>query len=305
MASLAGEADLDSLVGSLMQQLKTNPPEWLTTPQTTPDAATSAAINAIASVQTSNPTSQNETKSHETTEHNEHHQKILQVRKNWPNERPKCTATPTPNWRKIHFVRHGQGTHNLLSQQLGGCSCGPGKDSTKCPYKDEAVADAYLTPLGQEQATKNQSFTATLTDLELIYVSPLSRAIETALLCFPTTTAAFVANENLREQIGNHCCDRRRSIDIIEKEYPTIDFSALETNEDVLWTEERESKISVAERSLAFFNMLKKLQYKEIAVVGHSSWLLTMLNVTLDCGEEKNLEQWFETGELRTIWVDV
>ena len=51
MASLAGEADLDSLVGSLMQQLKTNPPEWLTTPQTTPDAATSAAINAIASVQ--------------------------------------------------------------------------------------------------------------------------------------------------------------------------------------------------------------------------------------------------------------
>ena len=255
---------------------------------------------------------------HETTEHNSHHAQILALRSTWTHPRPRCTKTPTSSYRKIHFVRHGQGTHNLLAAQKGGCSCTNG-DPTKCPYKDEAVADAYLTPLGREQAAKNQSFTKTLSNIQVIYVSPLSRAIETAQIAFKDCLerdqkVPFIANENLREQIGSHCCDRRRSMNIIQREYPEIDFSQLTSNDDVLWSEERESKLGVALRAKAFFDMLHVVHHVsnnsenntgEIAVVGHSSHLLTMMNVTLDCGEENDLESWFETGELRTVWVDI
>ena len=108
-------------------------------------------------------------------------------------------------------------------------------------------------------------------------------------------------------------CDRRRTVEEIAVDYPNVDFTALATNEDALWTEERETKMSVALRAKEFFDGCKEKHCsgsggdgcKEFGVVGHSSFLLTIFNVALDCGEEKELEKWFKTGELRTVWVEL
>ena len=234
---------------------------------------------------------------HEKKEHSDHAAEITALKASWTHARPRVSASKlSPTSRRIHFVRHGQGTHNLLAKEIGFTA-----------YKDERVADARLTELGREQASKNQPSTAEL-PLNIVYVSPLSRAVETALLAFKGAQekgVLFQAAENLREQIGCHCCDRRRSVDEIQADFPSVSFKELETNADVLWTEEREPKSGVAERGFAFFEMLRETDFSEVAVVGHSSHLLTMFNVVLDCGEEEELQGWFETGELRSLWVDL
>jgi len=259
-------------------------------------------------------TSCSETKPSEQTEHDHHSQEVQTLLKSWPHPRPRCSRNKfSASCVKIHFVRHGEGQHNLLAKQRGGCTCNT--DPLKCPYKDEKVMDARLTELGRDQARTNQPFTETLTNLSLIYVSPLSRAVETALLAFNShnqnNLCPFVANENLREQNGKHICDRRRSVDEIKLDYPTVDFNGLKTNEDVLWTEERETKMNVALRAKEFFEYLtltvdeKSRSVTELGVVCHSAFLLTVFNVALDCGKEEDLEKWFSTGELRTVWVEL
>jgi broad specificity phosphatase PhoE len=254
------------------------------------------------------------TTKHENKEHNDHSNEILEVNDNWEHARLRCSSKQfSDTCVRVHFVRHGEGHHNVLAKTKGGCSCKTSPSS--CPYKEKQIMDARLTELGRQQASANQSFTATLDQLTVIYVSPLSRAVETALLAFhthhTTNACAFVANENLREQYGAHVCDQRRLVDEITVDYPQVDFSGLKTNEDVLWTVEREPKMSVALRAKAFFDDLKAHHEgggkgsNEFAVVGHSSFLLTIFHVALDCGDENELKRWFDTGELRTVWVEL
>ena len=111
--------------------------------------------------------------------------------------------------------------------------------------------------------------------LELVVVSPLSRALETAVIAFapfvprspipPDVDAAdtsplfthsssshipvpFIAREEIREQIGQNVCDRRRPVREISTDFPAVDFSCIR-DEDELWTEEREPKSAVADRA--------------------------------------------------------
>ena len=84
--------------------------------------------------------------------------------------------------------------------------------------------------------------------------------------------------------------------------FPGVDFGQLASEEDELWTEERESKRGLAERGLCFLDWLCAQSDEEVAVVCHSSFLLTLFNVVLRC-EDPELERWFGTGELRSVWV--
>ena len=63
-----------------------------------------------------------------------------------------CLDTPTIKttaksgvWKTVHFVRHGQGEHNVLAAKVGGCSCSGrsgGLDVSQCVYKTEKILDA-------------------------------------------------------------------------------------------------------------------------------------------------------------------
>lgn len=250
--------------------------------------------------------------SHESAEHSNHLSEIEAMRARWPHPRLRCSRVAFPDaagttQKLLHFVRHGQGHHNLNAEKTG-CTCNNG-GLPPCPYKDPIVNDAYLTKLGRSQASQNVAFTASREGtLESVFVSPLTRAVETALLAFAraaaTNTVPFISRENLREQHGMHVCDRRRSRATISGEFPRVDFSQLEADDDPWWTEDREPKRNVAERGHAFLNgFLKGRTEQEVGVVAHSSFLLTLFNVVLDCGEDTLLERWFKTGELRSVWV--
>jgi hypothetical protein len=97
--------------------------------------------------------------------------------------------------------------------------------------------------------------------VDVILVSPLTRTMQTATDMFPEAAAAiaaaaassggspakgalsmvppivsgqpsFVAIEMCREAHGGHPCDQRRSISILRREFPHVDFSLVDTDED-------------------------------------------------------------------------
>ena len=90
--------------------------------------------------------------------------------------------------KTVHLIRHGQGYHNLLGelyQEMGIEFSSTGNDlSVNNPYRREEVLDPPLTEVGRLQAKALRPITKDLS-LEMVVVSPLSRATQTALLAFP------------------------------------------------------------------------------------------------------------------------
>ena len=46
---------------------------------------------------------------------------------------------------------------------------------------------------------------------------------------------------------------------------------------------------------------LARQEHAELALVGHSGWLLAMLAAVCDCGAHQELTTWFETCEIRSV----
>jgi broad specificity phosphatase PhoE len=169
------------------------------------------------------------------------------------------------------------------------------------------ILDAPLTNKGREQAFLLQPTVRAMKNKpELIVLSPNCRALATGSIAFEEFigTIPFVAHEMVREETGVHVCDKRRPKSRQEKEFPMIDFSLLETDEDIIWSEhQRETKIDVAKRIYNFLDWLECRQEKHVGVSSHSAWLLTTFNANLDVDDER-LTDWFQTGEMRSAILE-
>ena len=146
----------------------------------------------------------------------------------------------------LHLIRHGQGFHNLLGdiyRQQGIEFASTGLDlSDNNPYRRPELVDPPLTYIGRQQAASLQSVTKGL-DVELIVVSPLVRATQTALGAFAhvivddgrATTTPFVAHEGCREPGGVHTCDQRWKLSDLKREFPRVDYTEVTSEEDTMW----------------------------------------------------------------------
>lgn len=217
--------------------------------------------------------------------------------------------------RQIRFVRHGQGEHNVAATALGhGCTCRHGltQEGTMCPYMDSRLTDAALTEEGRKQAqgARQQRDGGWPT---VVFTSTLQRALETAVIAFgpegkgdPKPEPRFVALDELREQSGVHYCDRRRSLAEIRKQFPSVDISRVAEEEDELWHDEiRETKLHLAKRGLAALKLAAAEPAADVAIVTHSSFLLTLFAVVLDVSASPELGDWFATGECRLVVLDL
>ncbi|EOA31217.1 hypothetical protein CARUB_v10014383mg [Capsella rubella] len=223
---------------------------------------------------------------------------------------------PLQRCKTIHLVRHAQGIHNVAGE----------KDHSA--YSSEDYFDAHLTPLGWQQVDNLRSHvreTQLLNKVELVIVSPLLRTIQTAVGAFggeedtngadatPLMVAnagssdhpaisslnspPFLAVELCRETMGDHPCDRRRSVTEYKALFPAIDFSI---------PSPRESLEEVAARGVEFIKWLWTRKEKEIAVVSHSGFLHGMLNsFGKDCADDikKELSIHFKNCELRSVVI--
>ena len=193
--------------------------------------------------------------------------------------------------KSIYFVRHGEAEHNVAPR----------------PWGPELV-DAPLTAIGREQAASSlEALTRALDGtLELILVSPLTRALETALIgfkCFADRADfPFVAIEACRERFGVNLPDKRRSTAAVKGAFARVDFSQIEAADDDLFADdERESAEALSRRADAFLAMLHARPEKHIAVVCHSSFLCALTNAALQTEAAPGMGEWFANAELRLV----
>ena len=222
---------------------------------------------------------------------------------------PEAPDTSNENIKIVHFVRHGQGFHNLMAD----IASAEGREweqyslKPENPYIMPEILDAPLTEKGRQQAYILQPVVHGMKDKpELIVLSPNCRALQTGAIVFEElfgTSTKFLAHENAREETGVHICDKRRPVSRSSKEFPQIDFSLLETDEDVIFQDDhRETKAEVGVRVYKFMEWLSERKEKHVGVASHSGWLLTVFNGICECDE--SLKGWFQTGELRSVKLE-
>lgn len=238
--------------------------------------------------------------------------------------------------KKVHFIRHAEGYHNVATKDTGSNHCLLRGDDAAA---DHPLYDARLTPHGIQQAealkdilAKRPSGGRSFTAFDLVVVSPLTRTCETALHIFgaprkpgtpafldpvsaPSGTPEFQAGisiprprmlvrEECRERWGHYVCDGRRDISEILHEFPDFDFSEVVHNKDLFYTDERESDEDCCARAVKFLEWLNSRPEKCIAVVTHSSFLRHLFGQfgeTLKQEDKDNLQRLAGNCELRSI----
>ena len=167
--------------------------------------------------------------------------------------------------------------------------------------------DPPLTALGMQQCSSQRNLCSAMSP-ELVIVSPMLRCIQTAKLSFrdhdATESIPWVSHEGCREELGLLVGNKRRPISEIVLDYPDIDFSPIDHDEDVLWDECGERRETLLEKSDRIYDFLTNYvrcrPEKEIAIVCHSAYLFTLLNAVMDI-EEEELRSWFLTSEVRSL----
>lgn len=228
-------------------------------------------------------------------------------------------SVPAKGWttKTFYFTRHGQGYHNLAALNSGRhCDCEAPNPSGECPYLNKDLLDPELTTKGREEADALAPRVEKLPCPDVVYTSPLIRATQTAIAAFQfvypansvklppgrTRLPKWVADERIREQAGLHQCDRRLSVRELARKFPGVNYAGL-SDQDPIWTVEREPREKTIQRGHDFIRSVMKSPENIVAVVTHSSFLLTLNNAILDFGEDPAANSWFKTGELRIVRV--
>lgn len=228
---------------------------------------------------------------------------------------------PLHRCKTIHLVRHAQGVHNVEG------------DTDHSAYMKPDFFDARITPLGWNQVDllrEHVKESGLAEKIELVICSPLSRTMQTAVGVFggescsngvsvpplmvenagrPAVSSLncppFLAVEACRERLGVHPCDKRRSITEYRALFPAIDFSLIESDEDVLWVPDvRETFESLAERGMKFIDWLWTREEREIAIVTHSGLLSHTLRMySKECHPTvaQEVSKYFANCELRSL----
>jgi len=188
--------------------------------------------------------------------------------------------------KRVHLLRHGQAMHNPRAEAAREADPPCSNDDFLRLMKEDDAFDADLTELGREQARRVAALPhATRVDasVQLVVSSPLSRALDTAMLVLPSATdkgrARFVAHDDLRERSGWLLNAKRRTRTELAGRFPGCDVHAqLATEDDTLWTEELEDPAATAERGYRFMRWLSQRPETDVAVVAHGGLFHYLLN---------------------------
>ena len=162
----------------------------------------------------------------------------------------------------VHLIRHGQSEFNAAFDNVR--------------RVDPMIFDPRLTPLGRAQAARLAD-SARWSRVEALFASPLTRAIETAELAFPGH-AAPLRIEALHRERAEHSGDIGRRTHALKSDFPHLDFDHLD---DPWWHHDParpdaiaiESEEMLLARVAAFRDWLAARHEREIAVVGHGTFL--------------------------------
>lgn len=210
---------------------------------------------------------------------------------------PTAWALGIGDAKMIHLVRHGEGDHNVAASLYGAQA-----------YAMTSLLDADLNATGIEQARGlGERIRGRGLAVEVVIVSPLRRALRTAVEMFPPALdpPPIVANELCREAAGLHCCDERRPISVAALEFSGVNFRGCLNDADVLHNPTRRETVrEVALRADLFIDVLRARPERHIAVVSHGVFLESLMTRCSLCVPEDALRRGhFANAEMRSIVV--
>jgi len=238
---------------------------------------------------------------------------------------PTSSATNDSNTRKqlIYLVRHAEATHNIREREAIQAVIRQGiheacehDKARRAVLQDASLLDAPLSPDGQCQVMRascrlNQLDPIKYPPPKIVLVSPLRRVLMTATELFGNRSNGsffqdsprFVALEALREKRTGFAADERLPVDLLEKEFPHVDFSDLRPgNNNAIVVLKGEDNDKVRKRATRFLDeYLPTVEEDSIAIVSHKAWLRELRKTLKDRLDEKQLEvdfdvqQWHQT----------
>lgn len=219
------------------------------------------------------------------------------------------------------LMRHGEAKHNAFERdyaQKHGSSFEDANDDENYP------ADPMLTGKGCGTMLKVSNRTATFFNKEtgllpdLFVVSPLRRAIQSALISFPhdsplTSLAStpWICHPACMEQANGNKSEFVSSPEELNQTFPGVDFDLFNQSlmrGDVYNSEKKvplfESKIDLMNRTDAFLEWLKERDERVVVVSSHATWLQSLCSFSLqyEDSDSKNLEM-FKKGEMRSVGI--
>lgn len=179
--------------------------------------------------------------------------------------------------KRIHCIRHAQSLHNARAARVA--------DETPVRL-DPALRDAALTDLGHAQARAIAPGITKLTGIELVVVTPLSRALQTMRHAFANHSAPRVVLDLHREHQWSFC-DIGQPPAVLAQTFPDLSFDHLP---DPWWHVDAkypgpfaiETAAMLDARIAAFRDWLANRPEREIAVVGHGTFLSRLTGLRFD-----------------------
>ena len=234
--------------------------------------------------------------------------------------------------KRIHFIRHGEGHHNLAQRQW---RKKPDYVKGTEPYKLEtdpefAYVDALLTEKGEQQAVSLQNYIKqNCSSCTMLVLSPMRRATQTGLLAFTKEIKEvrninkfplkIVVKEEAHERSYPHTCDKRLDIkelktffnetraktygDMVTQAGLEIDYTEVLSESDPFWGDgsEKESFLSVAKRGCQLMKWMYEVDDMEITLAAHSALMMAIFEAVINNKSQTN--SWFATGEIKSCDV--
>lgn len=154
--------------------------------------------------------------------------------------------------RYIYFIRHAEATHNADFESLG-----------LRAYYLERNRDSELTSKGELQASA-----VTAPDVDIVFVSPLTRTLNTARIIFEKAPVRMVVTDIVRECNYNHICNNRKQCSDLEHKYLGMDFSNLCEDDQIF-----DCGSDLVDRNKQLDELIDNHCDKNIAIVSHCSFL--------------------------------
>lgn len=212
-------------------------------------------------------------------------------------------ATEEEVLSRVLFIRHGKGYHNEEIE---------GKQQVQ-------RFDAELMEEGRQEARavfQSPEFCAEFKP-DVIYASPLTRTLTTALLALEGRpdkwSCPIIANELLREGNNRNACNWRRPVSTLRSKFPGVDFFRLDENGPQSGEEHRlvlKDEIEVVKaRAQEFLEFLqqqiekKEKPHSTVACFSHSGFIRILIGYVLGLGRHHSVKNLNTGGTTEILLV--
>ena len=178
--------------------------------------------------------------------------------------------------KNIICIRHGRAYHNKLTEKIG----------DRAYFLKESF-DAPLLEEGLNQAKELGKNSKKLKNVDIVFVSTLTRTLQTAVNIFENNKKVkIIALDEIKEYPqGLELCNKRRRKNELKEEFKEVDFSKLDSDSDNLWRKDRFERIDeLRDRINKFKKNLMKINYQNIVIISHNNFLKELL--FKNCGDE-------------------